>query len=234
MKFTALLKKDLPAIRIWVILIMAVFSFSLVVVVSSYSRMSELEYFNAASNPPCTEIGDIYRFFLRNINFSDMEILLIWFALGFGVVLGFWHFWMPKIQNTWAFNVFRPASRARLLTARISAGIAGITAAILIPWSLYFMYAFNSEVGGYSPFIENYYESLGYILMAVSAYAVTAMTAVDNARWYRTRFLPAAFALFMLPFSFSGLSLGVFIWMQLLLAAGFTMLLYKKFLTAEF
>ena len=203
MKFLALLKKELreslPYIMIVGILLLA----GGFLCVDAYVRHLP------AFEPPITPGAFIPAYQLtqeHNLNGAGIWIFIC--AVGLGLGLGILQFWIPQLTRTWPFLLHRSAARITILCAKIMAGVLGILVTLGTLWTLLFVYACQKQA--FVPVINYRILAEGWILIALGfvTYLATACAGLDAHRWYTTKLVSAAFALFMIAVVFSQWRIG--------------------------
>ena len=191
MRFVALLRKELWESLPWMILAAIIFLAigGFVLRAQAYHGQPDWYY---SSLSPGTAV-DSYQL----TRFSPLQMTGSWLlitSLGFGLVLGVRHFWIPLFTKTWSFLLHRSVSRQRILGAKLTAATVAFVVSLGAAWIGLYWYTCRSELFMVPPPGRIFIEGWLFIVLGLVVYLGAALTALSTARWYTTKIFGLAFA----------------------------------------
>ena len=234
MRFLALLKKELREALPWFLLAAVVLAFFGSISIRTYSRdwRDRYEVWHQGSSQQDPYLN-FYQ--LRTQPFlRDAAMVLFCTSVGLGVVLAARQFLVPIFLKTWAFTIHRSASRAMILSIKFIAVIIAFVISCGIIWTLFYWYASKPGVFPIPPRTRTLIEGWLFVAAGLVIYFGTALSVLSTARWYTTRIVGLAFAIFILIFALSQTSIPLCI---VMIAVGLLILVSQvvhTFLTREF
>lgn len=155
-------------------------------------------------------------------------------AIGLGIIFGLCQFWIPNFTRTWPFLLHRSVRRSTVLAAKLTAATVGLVLAVGGVWAGLFWYACRSEVFGVPQPARILIEGWIFVVLGFVAYLGTALSGLNEARWYTTKIFGIAFAAIIIFVTVMEWSLA---WALAVIAFGAVLLLLQlldAFATREF
>ena len=234
MKFMALVKKELRECLPWLILAAVILTFFGTIDLRSIARFQEdygYQYDYWHEDP-----GSTVRSYLI-ANFPPIDgigMLLFITSIGLGLVLAGRQFWMPGFTRTWAFTIHRSVSRATILWAKLAAAVIAFVISLGVIWTLFYLYALQPDILPYPPRTRILFEGWIFVILGLLVYFGGVLSGLSSARWYTTKIVGVAFAVFVMVLAMMQPRL---LYCLVIIAAGMVILLCQiihTFLNKEF
>lgn len=231
MRFAALFGKEFRECLPWMLLVAIV-----LLAFGGFTLRAQVIYdptwqWNHAYNQPGEPMNPYSLVFFH---LPGLSLLLFFSAIGLGLILGVRHFWIPNFTRTWPFLLHRSVSRSTVLAAKLSAASAALVLATGGVWTILFWYASRPEVSPIPQPVRIFIHGWIFVMLGLIIYLGTAISGLNEARWYATKILGLAFAVVAI-FTITMLSsLG---WAFTVIAVSIVLLLsqvFDTFLRREF
>ena len=144
----------------------------------------------------------------RNPAVETTGVALFFTSLGLGLALGVRQFWVADFMKTWGFTLHRSVSRATVLWSKLAAAMVTFIVSLGAVWIALYLYACRPELFAIPPAFRIFLEGWLFIAMGFLVYLGTAMAGLSKAKWYTTKKVGLAFAVFVLVMTFAPWSLG--------------------------
>ncbi len=118
-----------------------------------------------------------------------IQLTAVFSGLGLGIV----HFGVPSITRTWSFLIHRSTKRLSILTAKFLTALITFVLAIGIVWCWVYWYSQQIRLSSFPPHHRVLVEGWIYLAMGCLVYLATALSALNAARWYASKFAPFGF-----------------------------------------
>ncbi len=139
----------------------------------------------------------------RNPTVEGAGEILFFTSLGLGLALGVRQFWVADFMKTWGFTLHRSVSRATVLWSKLAAAMVTFVVSLGVVWIALYLYACRPELFAIPPASRIFFEGWLFIASGFIVYLGTAMAGLSKAKWYTTKKVGLAFAVFVLAMSFS-------------------------------
>ncbi len=205
MRFIALIQKELRQCLPWILLAAIFF-----LVLGSLALRNETHPRSIEDRYPAFTPGSdisIYRYssdpdahFSNLVRVSPLHTIgnfLILTSIALGLVLGVQQFWMADVRRTWGFTLHRSVTRQTILFAKLAAALLAFVAVPGLIWIVFHWYGRQPEILPLAPTARFFIEGWVFIALGFVIYLATALVGLSTARWYTTKLLGLAFALWI-------------------------------------
>ena len=159
---------------------------------------------------------------------------LFFTSLGLGLALGVRQFWVADFIKTWGFMLHRSVSRAAVLWSKIAAAMVTFVVSVGTVWIALYLYACRPELFAIPPTFRVFIEGWLLVVLGFLVYLGTAIAGLSKAKWYTTKKVGLAFAVFILSMSFSQWHLGYVLAVVIIGGAILLVQVIDTFLRREF
>jgi hypothetical protein len=156
-----------------------------------FTSGSDIETYQPSVNPDITW----YLFYVPFI--SGAGVLLFVFTVGLALALGVRQYWIEFFTRTWGFLLHRSIKRITVLYAKLIAGLISFLPMAII-WTIFYIYGFNKKYFPIPPPARTFIEGLIFITFGYVVYLAAALAGLSTTRWYTTKMISLAFAIWML------------------------------------
>jgi len=222
MKFLALLKKELRECLPWIALAAGiVLTFGTIEFLSK--RAPGAAYFHYRFFNPFSEVD---RYMLITYPTESIGPILTLTAIGLGITLAIRQFWMPHYFKEWNYLLHRPMDRGTVLTAKLLTGFLVITVPLGLVWTYLF---WQGTRPGFLPVplpARHFVEGWLIVTQGLVFYLGAALAGLSRAKWYTTKLVSLAFALWIIG-AVAGQRLLV--WVVIIIVTAAAVMLYQLF-----
>ncbi len=200
MRFLALMKKELRECLPWLLLAAIVFFVFGGLALWERTDMRSAGWRYRTFSPG----SDVNGYSLTRYPAVETAGATLFFtSLGLGLVLGVRQFWVADFMKTWGFMLHRSVSRSAVLWSKLGAAIVTFVVSLGAVWIALYLYACRPELFAIPPAPRIFFEGWLFIASGFLIYLGTAMAGLSKAKWYTTKKVGLAFAVFVLAMSFS-------------------------------
>jgi len=128
---------------------------------------------------------------------SGTGMLLFLTSIGLGLILGIRQFWMLGFTKMWGFELHRSVDRTTILWAKFTAAAISLFVSAGLVWTGFYWYASQPKLFAVPPPSRVFIEGWIFVMIGLVIYFGTALTGLSRARWYTTKKVPLAFAVFI-------------------------------------
>jgi len=194
MKFLTLLKKELRESMILMVLAMLAFTALAGLSIREFGLRGGDDYQHHVYD------GNYRLFHYTPVN--ERGDILMFISISLGIGLGALHFWVPLLTRTWSFLMHRSISRTAILCSKLLCAALAFGVCLGGPWIWAHWYVNHVKTTGFPPNPQVLWEGWLFIGLGFAMYLGIALSAMNSARWYTTRFFSLIFAIFVLCWMF--------------------------------